>query len=161
MDVTLSHILEATVSNDKQQLEDAQRFLEEAAAKNLHIFLHELSKELVDQSKNGIVRMAAGLQLKNYLTSKDDKTRSEYQRRWLLAEDRIRDEIKSNILRSLGTEQIRPSSAAQVIAAIGCAELPEGKWTDLIASLLTFVTGAGSSESLKEATLEALGQLGE
>ncbi|KAI6652963.1 Karyopherin (importin) beta 1 [Oopsacas minuta] len=158
MDVSLSTILEATISNDKNQLQNAQRYLEDAAAKNLSLFLLELSKELVDQTKSGIVRMAAGLQLKNYLTSKDESLRFEFRQRWLAAEEHVRVQVKSNILQTLGTEQFRPSSAAQVIAAIGCAELPEGQWPELINSLLGFITVNSHSENLKEASLEALGE---
>ena len=159
MDISLSKILEATISVDKTQLQDAQRYLEEAATKNLPLFLLALSKELVDQSNSGITRMAAGLQLKNYLTSKDESMRSDFRQRWLLADNQLRLEVKSNILQTLGTEQIRPSSAALVIAAIGCAELPEGQWPDLISSLLTFITNSSNTENLKEASLEALGEL--
>lgn len=158
MDVSLSSILEATISNDKGQLQNAQRYLEQAATKNLPFFLLELSKELVDQSKSGIVRMAAGLQLKNYLTSKDDTLKTDFQQRWLSAGDQIRLQVKSNILQTLGTEQFHPSSAAQVIAAIACAELPVGQWPDLISSLVGFITVTTSDENLKEASLEALGK---
>ena len=158
MDVSLSSILEATISNDKGQLQNAQRYLEQAATKNLPIFLLELSKELVDQSKSGIVRMAAGLQLKNYLTSKDDTLRIDFQQRWLSAGDQIRLQVKSNILQTLGTEQFHPSSAAQVIAAIACAEFPVGQWPDLISSLVGFITVSTNDENLKEASLEALGK---
>ena len=38
--------------------------------------------------------MAAGLQLKNYLTSKDPEVRLKYQQEWLKFEEAVRQHIK-------------------------------------------------------------------
>lgn len=63
------------------------------------------------------------------------------------------------ILAALGTETIRPSSAAQCVAYVACAELPAGMWPDLIAVLTSNVTNQNSTEMMKEATLEAIGYI--
>lgn len=60
---------------------------------------------------------------------------------------------------SLGTETIRPSSAAQCVAYIAVAELPRGEWRDLILLLTQNVTNPSSTEMTKEATLEAIGYI--
>ncbi len=63
------------------------------------------------------------------------------------------------MLESLGTETTRPSSAAQCVAYLACAELPNGAWPELIQVLTENVTNPGSTEMLKESTLEAIGYI--
>lgn len=41
--------------------------------------------------------MAAGLQLKNHLTSKDQNIKITYQQRWLAFPEEIRNYIKKNV----------------------------------------------------------------
>lgn len=85
-------------------------------------------------SKSQVARMAAGLQLKNYLTSKAPEVRLEYQRIWLSFDSQVRLAIKSlvsrtwlscsqlalmalsalQVLQTLGTEPAHHRSAAQV-----------------------------------------------
>lgn len=103
--------------------------------------------------------MAAGLQLKNKLTSKDQNLKVQYQQRWLSFPEETRAYIKNNILLSLGTENTRPSSAAQCVAYVAVAELPSGQWGDLITTLVSNIVGPNSTEMLKEATLEAIGYI--
>lgn len=44
-----------------------------------------------------VARMAAGLQLKNQLTSKDPNVKANYQARWLGFPEEIRTYIKQNV----------------------------------------------------------------
>ncbi|XP_035206787.1 importin subunit beta-1-like isoform X1 [Stegodyphus dumicola] len=155
----LISILEKTVSPDKGELEAAQSYLEQAAQNNLPEFLKSLSDVLQHASNTPVARMAAGLQLKNTLTSKDPELRVKYQERWLQFPADIRNYIKANVLSALGTETFRPSSAAQCVAYIAVAELPRGEWPDLIVMLTQNVTNAASTEMTKEATLEAIGYI--
>lgn len=53
-----------------------------------------LATVLADVSKSEVSRMAAGLQLKNYLTSKDAEIRLQYQGRWLKIDQGRRKHIK-------------------------------------------------------------------
>ena len=103
--------------------------------------------------------MAAGLQLKNCLTSKDLEVKQEYQTRWLSFPQDLRAYVKKNILAALGTETVRPSSAAQCVAYMAVAELPVGQWPELISILVANVTAANSTEMVREATLEAIGYI--
>ena len=41
--------------------------------------------------------MAAALQLKNQLTSKDDNVKLAYQQRWLALEEGVRQEVKAKV----------------------------------------------------------------
>ncbi|RVE45161.1 hypothetical protein evm_010184 [Chilo suppressalis] len=64
-----------------------------------------------------------------------------------------------NILAAIGTENSRPSSAAQCVAYVAVAELAVGQWNDLIPILVENVVNAQSTELKKEATLEAIGYI--
>ena len=63
------------------------------------------------------------------------------------------------IVGTLGTETNRPSSAAQCVAYVAVAELPQGQWSELIGVLVNNVVHASSTEMQKEATLEAIGYI--
>lgn len=155
----LTTILEKTVSPDKNELEAAQLFLEQASITNLPEFMKTLSDILHHGGNSPVARMAAGLQLKNKLTSKDVNIKQQYQQRWLALPEDTRNYIKNNVLATLGTEATRPSSSAQCVAYIAVAELPAGLWGDLITTLVANVCGPTSTEMMKEATLETIGYI--
>ena len=67
------------------------------------------------------------------------------------------DELQ--VLETLGTETTRPSSAAQCVAYIACAELPQNLWPDLVQLLTQNVTAQASTEMMKESSLEAIGYI--
>ncbi|XP_029583365.1 importin subunit beta-1 isoform X1 [Salmo trutta] len=152
-------ILEKTVSPDRNELEAAQKFLEQAAIENLPTFLVELSKVLANPGNTQVARVAAGLQVKNSLTSKDPNVKTRYQQRWLAIDANARREIKNFVLQTLGTETYRPSSASQCVAGIACAEIPVTQWPELIPQLVANVTDPSSTEHMKESTLEAIGYI--
>uniref|UniRef100_A0A667WUH3 Karyopherin (importin) beta 1 n=1 Tax=Myripristis murdjan TaxID=586833 RepID=A0A667WUH3_9TELE len=152
-------ILEKTVSPDRNELEAAQKFLEQAAIENLPTFLVELSKVLANPGNTQVARVAAGLQVKNSLTSKDPDVKTQYQQRWLAIDANARREIKTFVLQTLGTETYRPSSASQCVAGIACAEIPVSQWPELIPQLVANVTDPSSTEHMKESTLEAIGYI--
>jgi len=155
----LIQILEKTVSPDKNELEAAQNYLEQAAQNNLPEFVKTLSDILYHGGNSPVARMAAGLQLKNTLTSKDAAVKVQYQQRWLAFPEETRAYVKKNVLASLGTENNRPSSAAQCVAYVAVAELPVGQWPELIEIMVSNVVSATSTEMMKEATLESIGYI--
>ncbi|XP_052230291.1 importin subunit beta-1-like isoform X2 [Dreissena polymorpha] len=152
-------ILEKTTSGDQGELEQAQKFLEQAAAQNLPELLKALSEILKNGTNSPVARMQAGIQLKNALYSKDSTLKGEYQQRWLQFPEEVRLFVKMNVLASLGTETVRPSSAAQCVANIACTELPQGLWPELITILCQNVTDPSSTEMMKESCLEAIGYI--
>ncbi|XP_019853838.1 PREDICTED: importin subunit beta-1 isoform X2 [Amphimedon queenslandica] len=156
--MNLTPILEATVSSSTADIQQAEKFLEQAASQDLCQFLKLLATELADVSKSVVSRMAAGLQLKNYLTSKDPDFKLQYQQRWLSFPLDERQGIKHLVMQSLGTETTKPT-APQVIAYIASAELPSGAWPEVIATLAFNVTSTQSSESLKIASLDSIGYI--
>lgn len=82
---------------DKNELLTAKNFLEEAAESNLPEFLKALSDILVTTTNTPVARMAAGLQLKNHLTSKDEAVNMQYQQRWHHFPEITREYIKKNV----------------------------------------------------------------
>lgn len=155
----LKKILQATVSPDQNELQAALKYLEDATAGNFPQFMFALSQLLVDVSEQPIVRQAAGIQLKNGLVSKDATMKQAYSNRWFGIDETVRNQIKGMVFQSLGTETAKPSSAAACIAGIASAELPHGQWPDLMTNLCNNSSAEGSSDQLKEATLETIGYI--
>ena len=60
-------------------------------------FLVALVSELADATKSQVARMAAGLQLKNQLTSKDATVRLQYQQRWMTLDEKIKSHVKTMV----------------------------------------------------------------
>lgn len=54
---------------------------------------------------------------------------------------------------------MRPSTAAQCVAYIACAELPQDQWPELMQVLTSNVANPTSTEMVKEASLEAVGYI--
>ncbi|XP_065834901.1 importin subunit beta-like [Oscarella lobularis] len=155
----LVQILEATISPDREILQQAEQYLRQAAESNLAAFLNSLADALASVERSDVVRMAAGLQFKNYITAKDPALKLQYQQRWLSIDAEVRSQIKAKVLGSLGTERRSPSSAAQCVAYIACAELPGALWPQLVPALLENVVAdpQRSTESLKVASMETIG----
>ncbi|VDN24672.1 unnamed protein product [Gongylonema pulchrum] len=78
--------------------------------------------------------------------------------RWLALPVDVREFVKQNVVQTLGTEQFRPSVAAQCVAAIACAEIPEELWPNVIDHLKNNVI-TSNNEVLRESSLEALGYI--
>lgn len=60
-------------------------------------FLVELSKVLANPGNTQVARVAAGLQVKNSLTSKDPDIKTQHQQRWLAIDANARREIKNYV----------------------------------------------------------------
>ncbi|KAF6036886.1 KPNB1 [Bugula neritina] len=154
----LVQILEKTLAPDQNELQAAKQYLDQAASVNLPNLLTSLSEILRNGGNSQVARMQAGIQLKNHLYSKDFDIRCQYQQRWLTFPEEMKAFIKTNVLSTLGSEH-RPSQAAQCVASIACAELPQHQWPDLIKLLVHNVTATTSTEMMKEASLEAIGYI--
>jgi len=152
-------ILEKTTSADRAELEGALKFLNQAAETNLPEYVKVLSEVLVHVTNSSVARTAAGIQLKNTLASNDPTIKVQYQERWLKFPPQTRAYIKNNVLGALGTEQVRPSSAAQCVAHIAVAELPSQQWPEVMTKLVENITAEQATEQIKEATLEAIGYI--
>jgi hypothetical protein len=61
-------------------------------------FVKTLSDILYHGGNSPVARMAAGLQLKNTLTSKDPAVKTQYQQRWLAFPEETRAYVKKNVI---------------------------------------------------------------
>jgi importin subunit beta-1 len=122
-----------------------------------------MSIVLADTKNSPVARQAAGLQLKNCLTSRDVSLKEKYQRRWANLPEKSRNDVRDRLFSSLGTENIFPSCAAQCIAYIGAAELlletqPSSEITCLenVLSELSGIVTQPANERRKEAALDSI-----
>jgi importin subunit beta-1 len=60
---------------------------------------------------------------------------------------------------SLGTEQTRPSTAAQVLSTIAVAELPHSMWPDVMSQLDSLLRHPSVTEGARVAVLETIGYI--
>ncbi|EFP13159.1 hypothetical protein CRE_21650 [Caenorhabditis remanei] len=118
-------VLEKTVSQNQNDQKQAMEYISAACLQDFPVFVQCLSMILRTQQCQSFVRQAAGLQLKNVLCAKETETRTGYLQRWLQLTAEVREQVKQNVTGTLGTEPSRPSIAAQCVAAIACAELPQ------------------------------------
>lgn len=91
------HFLYSFLFPDKNELEASQHYLEQAASNNHPDFLKALSDVLSHPGNSPVSRMAAGLQLKNQLTSKDETVKMQFQAKWLQLPGDIRTYVKKNV----------------------------------------------------------------
>ncbi|CAK9292405.1 unnamed protein product [Gordionus sp. m RMFG-2023] len=155
----LIKVLSKFVSSDQNELRVAELFLQQAASNNLGGFLTELSNVISKPDLPVHIRMAAGLELKNHLTSKDISLKTQYHQRWLNMPCTIRNFIKQNVLLAISLEGARPSAAAQCAAYLAVAELPQNLWPELIPQLVLNITNNEMNTSSTEGSLEALGYI--
>lgn len=71
--------------------------MEQAATTNFPEFVRTLSDILRHGGNSPVARMAAGLQLKNQLTSKDPNIKLQFQQRWLTLLEDTRHYVKKNV----------------------------------------------------------------
>jgi importin subunit beta-1 len=155
----LIKVLERTVSSNQADQNEAVRYIQEFCQKDFIGFIQALSDVLYEQQNPPVVRAAAGLQLKNQLTARDEYLRQQQQERWRSLPEPTRTHIKERVFKALGTEIFRPSSAPQCVAYIALIELPEQQWPGLIPALEANVTSPTSTQQLKLASLEAIGYI--
>jgi importin subunit beta-1 len=154
----LIQVLERSLSGNQNDLKQAMGYIETKKEQQLPQFLYICTKILANQNAPQIARIQAGLQAKNCLSSTVDT--SIIEEKWKnQVQDNIKQEMKNNVLNSLGTENKRPSSAAQLIAAIAGLELPNNNWPDLTKQLSERVIAKNGTEAAQEASLEAIGYI--
>lgn len=152
----LIRVLDKTVSSLQTDQNEAVNFIQEFISKDFAGFLKALSDVLYNQQNPPVVRTAAGLQLKNQLTARDENSRQKQQARWRSLPADTRQYIKERVFGTLGTEHFRPSSAPQCVGYIAMAELTEKEWPAFIEALMQNVKTSSNNDKLRLATLEAI-----
>lgn len=152
----LISVLEKTVLSSQKDQNEAIAYIQQYIQRDLTSFLKILSDVLYNQSNSPGVRTAAGLQLKNQLTARDDSIRISQQDRWRNLPGETRQYIKERVFATLGTEVSKPFSAPQCVAYIAIAELKEKDWPGFIQALLENLKTSSTNDKLRLATLEAI-----
>lgn len=134
----INQVLEAALLHpDPSKRAEAERQLEAAASSNFVGYVECLVEALVNEQNKSEVRMLAGLGLKNQLTSKDLRTRSQQQQRWISTDSQTKINIKQSCLKCLLSDDPSISNAiSQLVAAIAIIELPRGEWLELIPTIV-------------------------
>lgn len=116
-----------------------------------------LSDELGKDGASSTVRMAAGLALKNSLTSKEQPKQSRLRSKWLQGVNPdVRKQVKEVALETLGAKDRQAAAqAAQLVAAIATIEIPQNEWPELMPQLVHKV-GTGP-DNLKISSLITIG----
>ena len=119
-------------------------------------YLTLLSRQLADENGQISARQAAGLALKNSLTSRDANRLREIQTRWVQqVPAEVKKQVKDSALLTLNSIRQASLSAAQFIAAIAAIELPRNEWPELLPTLVQNVSQG--SDALKQSSLTAIG----
>ena len=168
MTVTDSYISELisvfskTTSTNPSDIQFANNYVTQQKQQNFPNFVHACTKILANTNIEEVTRFQAGTQAKNCLTSKDENTLATLASKWEQLGQPVKADIKNLILNTLGTEKRRPSSAAQLVAAIAYFELHKNQWEELLPSLAANVTKNEASDiamARQESSLEAIGYI--
>jgi len=117
-----------------------------------------LAHELANENAQGHIRQAAGVALKNTLSAREFPRLRHMQLRWRQIDPSARHTVKELGLKSLGSKDTKAGlSAAQFVAAVAGAELPQNEWPELMVALVANV-GEGT-DSLKAASLATIGYI--
>lgn len=126
----------ALFGTDPTTRNEAERQLSELAANSFEEYMLYLADVLVSEAKPEI-RMLAALGLKNQLTSKDSRVRTDQQARWIALNKESREKIKQYSLKVLLSNDDRmTSSVPQLVSTIATIELPRNEWPDLIPTII-------------------------
>ncbi len=87
------------------------------------------------------VRMLAGIQIKNYLKSRNAMEADIKLHIWLNISEEIRNNFKNQLILALDTAHREVQhSASMAIATIADMDVPRGEWPDLFNILVRYVS---------------------
>ena len=119
-----------------------------------------LCTEFAVESKPEETRQLAGLYLKNMITAKNIETHSKQVQQWTACEPAIREGARQTFMSALGSPVKTVShTAAQVLAAYGSVDIPNGEFSTLVPTIVAHVSSAQVPDMCKIACLECLGYL--
>lgn len=123
-------------------------------------FLLALCSELATEGKHEANRQLAGLYMKNLITAQDVQIMAAKANKWMECDPAIKEQVKAGLLQALLCPLKTVShTAAQVVAAFGAIDVPNGAWESLLPQLFTNVSSPDAPLFARVASLEALGYL--
>ena len=125
----LTQILLAALSPDIKIRKPAEEEIKKFTNNNYEAFLFELSKKQANENEPNNVRQLSATLIKNIINNSTEK--------WLNLSPNIKEQIKTNILSSLITEDINIKNATGLcIAGICKVELPRNQWNNIFDILI-------------------------
>ena len=159
----IAEALEATASHDNEMRMAGEQHLRglHDGAETVAGYLGELSSLLLATDASGgkqVVRHQAGMLLKNFLHAEDPGLRAEKEGRWHRLDKGVKDGVKHAALAALhSADKGARDTGAQLVSKVAHAEQPGRQWPEMVKVMLDSVTQPGAAETLREATLKALG----
>ena len=156
----ISVLLENAILNpDAAARQNAEIQLSKLAEENWIQYIGLLVQVLGDESKKTEVRMLAGLNVKNQISSKDQARKQQQAEKWSQIDQDTKNQIKSITLNTLLSNDERVANqAATLVAAIAEIELPREEWSDLI-DIIVENTKPEKPVNVKRASLLTIGYI--
>lgn len=137
MSTNIVSLLEtALYSTDANVRNEVELQLSNLAATSLPEYVNLLSDVLVSDAKPEI-RMLAALGIKNQLTSRDARSRSQQQQKWLAFPADVRANLKDKAVQvMLSGDERMTQLIPQLVSAIAAIDLPRNEWPDLVPKII-------------------------
>lgn len=156
----ISVLLENAILNpNPAERQKAESDLSKLSEENWIQYVGLLIQVLGDESKKTEIRMLAGLNVKNQLTSKDQVKKQQQAERWIQVDQPTKTHFKQIALNTLLSNDERVANqAASLVAAIADIELPRSEWPDLI-DIIVENTKPEKPVHVKRASLLTIGYI--
>lgn len=158
--MSLSILLENAILNpNPTEREHAEAELNKLAEEDWIQYMGLSVEILSDENQKTEIRMLAGLNVKNQLTSKDNLKKQQQTERWIQLNQQTKDHIKQLALNTLLTENERVANqAASLVSAIAEIELPRNEWPNLI-DIIVENTKPEKPVNIKRSSLLTIGYI--
>jgi importin subunit beta-1 len=158
MDISI-YLENAILSPDPVQRQNAESELSKLSESNWIQYIGLLIQVLGDETKRTEIRMLAGLNVKNELTSKDLSKKQIQAQRWIQIDQETKNHFKQIALNTLLSNDERVANqAASLVASIAHIELPRSQWPDLI-DIIVDNTKPEKPVHVKRASLLTIGYI--
>lgn len=156
----ISVLLENAILNPDQAVrQNAELELRKLCENDFVQYVGLLIQVLGDESKRTEIRMLAGLNVKNELTSKDPLRKQQQAERWIQINTETKEQFKHIALSTLLSNDERVANqAASLVAAIAHIELPRNEWPTLM-DIIVDNTKTEKPVNVKRASLLTIGYI--
>jgi hypothetical protein len=125
----IMNILGAFLSNDNTRITNAQRFLDKSKQENLWKYVSTFTSVMMDNNYPKGIRQIAGSIVKNEFRGKYDDRKQMVTRRWVEAENGVKQMIRKKMLCGiLHQDSLVRELSSRVVASIAKIDLPRGEF---------------------------------
>jgi importin subunit beta-1 len=156
----LAQVLLGAQDPDESTRNAAEAHLKSAEEGQFAQFLMALCTEFALEDRDMHGRTLAGLYLKNMVSARDEGIRAAKEARWKECDVNTKSQARAAFMQALVSPQPTIAhTAAQVVAAFGCVDIPLGESAELMGLLSSYVTADESPNATKMVALECIGYL--